>query len=202
MNPRLFISSALVYDHFRQNMHRIFILGPQGCGKGTQATILSEYLGIPHLSMGHLLREETQMNGELSDKIRDILNSGSLVPDVIVKQVLLKRLALPDARDGYILDGFPRNIEQFMAFEDCEQPTAVLVITIPRNVSIERLSRRAEVENRTDDTPDVIARRLDIYEADTLPMIEEYRKRGIVRDVDGTGSIEAVAEEIKRSFVL
>ncbi len=183
-------------------MHRIFILGPQGCGKGTQATILSEYLGIPHLSMGHLLREEASAGGELSEKIQSILNSGSLVPDVVVKEVLLKRLGLPDAKDGYILDGFPRNIEQFLAFEDCDQPTAVIVITIPRAVSIERLSKRAELENRTDDTPDVIARRLDIYEADTLPMIEEYRKRGIVRDVDGTGTIEAVASEIKRSFVL
>jgi adenylate kinase len=183
-------------------MHRIFFLGPQGCGKGTQATILSEYLGIPHLSMGHLLREEVTAGGALADKISGIVNSGTLVPDVIVKEVLLKRLALPDALNGYILDGFPRNKEQFLAFEDCEQPSAVIVITIPRDISIQRLTKRAELEGRTDDTPEVIAKRLDIYEADTMPMIEEYRKRGIVRDVDGTGTIEEVAAAIKSQFIL
>lgn len=183
-------------------MHRIFLLGPQGCGKGTQAVRLSEFLGLPHFSMGHLLREEVSTGSELGEMLKNILNTGSLVPDEVAKKVLLKRLAKPDAASGYILDGFPRNMEQFNAFADCDQPTAVIVITIPRDISLERLTKRALLEGRTDDTPEVIARRLDIYENDTIPVIEEYKKRGIVRDIDGTGTIEEVAEAIKRTFVL
>lgn len=183
-------------------MHRIFILGPQGSGKGTQARKLSETLGVPELSMGALLREEMASGSELGEKVKSKVNGGSLVSDKDASAVLAKRLTMPDTKDGYILDGFPRNMEQMKAFEGFEQPTSVIVIHIPRNISVERLLKRAEIEGRVDDTEEVINKRLDIYEKDTIPMIEEYRARGIVRDVDGTGNVEEVAANIQKQFVL
>jgi len=183
-------------------MHRILILGPQGCGKGTQAAILSAYLGIPYLSMGHLLREEAKGDGELAEKVREIVETGELVSDVVAEAVLRNRLAEPDVGNGYILDGFPRNFEQLRAFAGFDQPTAVIVIDIPKRESRARLQNRAITEGRTDDTPEVIEKRLGIYSTDTVPIIEEYRKQGVVREVDGMGSIEEVAERIKRLFVL
>lgn len=183
-------------------MHRIFILGPQGSGKGTQARKLSETLGIPELSMGGLLREEMASGSELGERVKQIVNTGSLVSDADATAVLAKRLTAPDAKGGYILDGFPRNTEQMKAFATFEQPTTVVVIHIPRPISVERLLKRAAIESRVDDTEEVINKRLDIYERDTLPIIEQYREQGIVRDVDGTGSIDEVADSIKRLFVL
>lgn len=183
-------------------MHRIFILGPQGSGKGTQARKLSEFLGIPHLSMGQLLREEAERGGELGDKIRGYVDHGVLVPDEVAKLVLVKRLEAPDARAGYILDGFPRNRAQYDGFQEFDQPTAVVVISISRETSMKRLLKRAEIEGRVDDTPEVIAKRLDTYERETLPIIDEYRERGIVRDVDGEADIEEVAKRIQKLFVL
>ncbi|MFA5946265.1 MAG: nucleoside monophosphate kinase [Patescibacteria group bacterium] len=183
-------------------MHRILILGPQGCGKGTQAAKLSEFLGIPYLSMGHLLREEAKGEGELAQQVRSVVETGNLVSDVIAEAVLRKRLMQPDVADGYILDGFPRNFEQMRAFSGFEQPTAVIVIDIPRRESRARLEKRAVLEGRTDDTPEVIEKRLTIYSTDTVPIIEEYRKQGIVREVDGMGTIDEVAERIQKLFVL
>lgn len=183
-------------------MHRIFILGPQGSGKGTQARKLSETLGIPELSMGDLLRSEMASGSELGEKVKQKVNGGSLVSDKDASAVLAKRLTMPDTKDGYILDGFPRNLEQMKAFESFEQPTAVVVIHIPRDISVSRLLKRAAIENRIDDTEEVINKRLDIYEKDTVPIIEEYRKQGIVRDVDGTGNIDEIAANIKKLFVL
>jgi adenylate kinase len=183
-------------------MHRIFILGPQGCGKGTQAKLLGEHLGIPQLSMGGLLREAANKDTELGRQVREIVESGSLVSDVIAEAVLRERLGQSDVRDGYILDGFPRNNEQFSAFSKFDQPTAVIVIKIDRDESIRRLMKRAVTEGRQDDTPEVMAKRLDIYETETVPIIKLYEERGIVRAVDGVGTVEEVAERIRRTFVL
>lgn len=177
-------------------MHRIFLLGPQGCGKGTQAVLLSERLGIPQFSMGQLLRDAAQGEHELAERIRAIQSRGDLVPGKIVVEVLRARLSAPDAVRGYILDGFPRDQDQYDAFAEHDRPSAVIVIHVPREISIARLMSRARVEHRVDDTPEIIAHRLDIYDRDTDPMIEHYRQQGLVRDVDGVGSIADVAERI------
>lgn len=181
-------------------MHKILILGPQGCGKGTQAALLSKKLGVPQLSMGQLLRETAKGTGPLADQIRAIQTAGNLVPDKIAIQVLDARLQQPDTARGYILDGFPRNEEQFQAFETYATPTMVLVIEVPPEVSLPRLTKRAELEHRVDDTPEVIQKRLKIYEQDTRPMIRHYEDRGLVRFVDGVGTVEEVAERINKVF--
>lgn len=181
-------------------MQKILILGPQGCGKGTQATILAEKLGVPELSMGALLRAAAAEDGDFALRIADIQKRGELVSDVDALTVLKKRLAQPDASHGYVLDGYPRNEAQYGAYIDFDVPTHVIVITVPHDVSMARLLKRAEVEKRVDDTPEVIDRRLQIYHDDTQPMITHFAERGIVREVDGTGSIEEVAEKIWKVF--
>ncbi|MEK7183438.1 MAG: nucleoside monophosphate kinase [Patescibacteria group bacterium] len=181
-------------------MHKILILGPQGCGKGTQAALLSKKLSVPQLSMGQLLRETAKGTGPLADQIRGLQTAGSLVSDNIAIQVLDARLKLPDTNRGYILDGFPRNEEQFRAFEKYATPTMVLVIDVPPEVSLPRLTKRAELEHRVDDTPEVIQKRLKIYELDTRPMIRHYEDQGLVRFVDGVGTVEEVAERVNNVF--
>ena len=177
-------------------MHRIFLLGPQGCGKGTQAVILSERLKIPQFSMGGLLREAAAETNELAGRIRAIQESGELVPGTVVAEVLRARLDRPDCVDGYILDGFPRNQDQYESYAKHNNPTAVIVIQVPREVSIERIASRSRIEHRTDDTPDAIRRRLEIYDQDTEPMINNYRAQGLVREVDGVGMVDDVADRI------
>jgi adenylate kinase len=181
-------------------MYKILILGPQGCGKGTQAALLSDKLGIPQISMGQLLRDTAKGEGALADEIRDIQSHGTLVPDSIAIKVLDARLQEADMSNGYILDGFPRNEQQFLAFEKYDTPTMVIVIEVPPEVSIPRLMRRAELEHRHDDTPEIIEKRLQIYVNDTKPIIERYRHQGLVRVVDGVGTIEEVALRVSALF--
>lgn len=177
-------------------MHRIFLSGPQGCGKGTQAEILSKRLGVPALSMGQLLRDAAAGTNDLAKRIRAIQAKGDLVPGPIVVEVLRQRLEQPDAANGYILDGFPKNQDQYDAYAAHAVPTAVVVIHVPREESIRRIMNRSRTEHREDDTPDVINHRLDLYYEVTDPMLERYRLLGLVRDVDGVGTIEEVSERI------
>ncbi len=177
-------------------IHRIFLLGPQGCGKGTQAVILAARLGIPQFSMGQLLRDAAAGTDDLAERIRAIQAKGELVPGKVVAEVLRARLDKPDCADGYILDGFPRNQDQYEAYAEHDKPTAVIVIEVPREVSIERIAHRSRTEHRTDDTPEAIRRRLEIYDQDTEPMINNYRSLGLVREVDGVGTVEEVADRI------
>lgn len=178
-------------------MYKILLLGPQGSGKGTQAAILSEKLGIPALSMGQLLRDEIEKGGMIADRIRDIVHGGGLVGDDVAIVVLAKRLQEADALKGYILDGFPRNEEQFAAYDGYDQPTHVVVLNLQKDASLERIAHRARVEVRADDTPEVIAKRLALYDAETIPMLERhYTSRGIVHQVDASGTIQEVAERV------
>ncbi len=181
-------------------MHKILILGPQGCGKGTQAALLAKKLSIPQLSMGLLLRETAKGTSQLADEIRNAQTAGTLVPDTVAIKVLGLRLQEPDTNRGYILDGYPRNEEQYRASLALVEPSMVLVIEVPPEVSIPRLANRAKLEHRLDDTPEVIEKRLKIYEVDTRPMIRHYEDRGLVRFVDGVGSVEEVAQRINQLF--
>lgn len=181
-------------------MHKIFILGPQGSGKGTQSRILADRLGIPALSMGALLREAAAKGGERGVRIAKIQASGRLVSDKDALDVLRERLQQPDAANGYVLDGYPRNEEQYRAYEKFDWPTEVIVLTLPTEIAIARLHSRAQIEQRNDDTPDAIAERLAIFSRDTRPMIDHFAKMGIVHEVDGNGTIEEVAERVWEIF--
>ncbi|MFA6131195.1 MAG: nucleoside monophosphate kinase [Patescibacteria group bacterium] len=182
-------------------MHKILILGPQGSGKGTQAERLSARLKIPALSMGALLRDEIASGSDLGKEIDAIINQrGELVADHVALSVLERRLKQSDAENGYILDGYPRNQAQFEAFDVFDKPTAVVVIDVPRNESLKRLTKRSELEARADDTPEIINKRLSIYEESTKPIIDQYAMRDIVHRIDGVGTMDDVEERIVASL--
>lgn len=204
--------------------YKILIAGPQGSGKGTQAERLSKKLGIPALSMGQLLRDEVAAGTELGRRMKEAVENGGLVPEELSIEVLKVRLAKTDTANGYILDGFPRNTGQLSLFT-FETPTHVIVLDIPKEESLRRLTHRltcsacgavaseldgrsqgdacacgGTFERRKDDVPEAIERRLGIYEKETTPVLAEFAKRGSLRHVDGVGSIPLVTERIEKEL--
>lgn len=194
------LSSFSMYRESRM-MHKIIILGPQGSGKGTQAKLLSQKLGIPTFSMGQLLRDEIATGSELGKQINEILlGEHPLVSDNLALDTLKTRMAKGDTDNGYIIDGYPRDLAQYALFTQFDQPTAVVLIDIPYEESIKRLTKRAETESRTDDTPELIKRRLDIYKNETMPVVEKYREAGLLKIIDGMGTIEEVQARINAAL--
>jgi adenylate kinase len=174
---------------------RLLIIGPQGAGKGTQATLLCDELGIPHVSTGELFRDNISGKTELGLRAKHFMDAGELVPDELTQEMLADRLTQPDAAAGFLLDGFPRNIAQATwlgaLLDDRGTPVdGVVVIAAPDEVLTERMLARG----RADDTVEAIRRRLDIYHSETLPLIDWYDGR-VVR-VDGVGAIDEVHRRV------
>lgn len=182
-------------------MTRLLIVGPQGSGKGTQGALVAEAYGIPVVSTGDIFRANIKNDTPLGQKVKAITSSGALVPDEVTSEIVRDRLAEDDARQGFLLDGYPRNqtqvahLDEFLAGRD-EALDAVILLEVPREVSIERLTLRAAKEGREDDTVEVIATRLDIYEKETAPIIDLYSQNGIVDRIDGTGDLEEITGRI------
>jgi len=180
---------------------RLLIVGPQGSGKGTQAARLAELFGIPAISTGDVFRAHVKDETELGVQVKAVIEAGDLVSDELTFALLRDRLNQGDTGQGFLLDGFPRNLgqlgllDEFLAPRD-EALTAVINLDVPREVSISRLAERARIEGRTDDTDEVIAKRLDIYERETTPILEVYRGHGLVDTIDGVGSLDAVTDRI------
>jgi adenylate kinase len=177
------------------------ILGPQGSGKGTQAARISAEYGIPHVATGDMFREAIAAGTPLGLEVRPILESGALVPDELTIRLMRERISEDDAHAGFVLDGFPRNAAQAEALDELlvelDRPLdIVLDLQVPDAVCMERLVGRAEEEGRTDDTPDVIARRLEIFHRETEPLIGYYLPRGIVVGIHGDGARDEVWAEI------
>ena len=177
----------------------LIILGPQGSGKGTQAKLLAEKYGITHISTGSLLREESQNGTPKGDLIADLLKTGELLPFDTVLEVL--EPVLLRSEKGFILDGTPRDLSQaeyldsFLA-ERKINIDKVILLDIPRDVSLSRLAKRAITEGRSDDTPEAINERLDIYNHQTLPVIDFYRQQGKLLTIDGTPDINTIFVDI------
>jgi len=174
---------------------RLVLVGPPGAGKGTQATALSEKLGVPHISTGDLFRKNIAEETELGKQVKDILDSGKLVPDEITNQMLIARLRQSDTKDGFLLDGFPRNIGQadVLAKElgDSDQKLdAVVQLEVDEDVVVERLLARG----RSDDSEDVIRHRQHVYQSETAPLLDYYRDRLIT--VDGVGEVDEVTDRV------
>ena len=180
---------------------RLLIIGPQGSGKGTQGERIAQTFRIPAVSTGDVFRANVKEGTPLGLQVKAIIDAGDLVPDELTGAIVRDRLAQDDAAAGFLLDGYPRNLGQVSdldAFLDerGEPLTAVIELSVPRDVSIQRLSLRAAEQGRADDNAESIAKRLSIYESETAPILEVYRERGIADAVDGVGTLDEVFERI------
>ncbi|MFZ1001812.1 MAG: adenylate kinase [Pseudolabrys sp.] len=186
---------------------RLILLGPPGAGKGTQAERIVAGFGIPQLSTGDMLREAVELGTKTGVHAKEIMERGDLVPDDLVVSVVADRLDHPDAANGFILDGFPRTLAQAEAldkelYQRGLRLDAVLELRVDESVLIDRVKTRAQQTAargevvRSDDTPEVCERRLDIYRAQTAPVIDHYRSQGLLTSIDGLQPIEAVAEDL------
>lgn len=182
-------------------MTRLLIVGPQGSGKGTQGVRIAEAFGIPVVSTGDVFRANVAAATLLGQQVKAIIEAGDLVPDALTSEIVRDRLSQADAAAGFLLDGYPRNLGQVGDLDAfltgrSQALDAVIELQVPRAESIDRLSRRAFEQGRTDDTEEVIANRLGIYERETAPILEVYRERGIVDEIDGVGSLDEITDRI------
>jgi adenylate kinase len=185
----------------------LLVLGPQGSGKGTQAKRISAAHGIPHVSTGDMFRAATAAGTELGRRVEPILASGDLVPDDLTVALIRERLSEQDARDGFVLDGFPRNLAQAEALDGMLAEIgrgldAVLFFDLSDELAVERIRGRAFDEGRDDDTPEAIGRRLAIYHEQTEPVVERYRATGKLVPLHAARSIEEVSTEIEAALDL
>lgn len=177
---------------------RLVLLGPPGAGKGTQSAWLIDYLKIPHLSTGDMLRQAAQQDDPTGLEVRQYLEGGCLVPDPIVLGIVEQRLSEPDCARGYLLDGFPRTIAQAEALDtqlaaEGTPLDAVLELAVDEHRLTERLMGR----NRPDDRPEIVPQRLQVYRRQTAPLLNYYFHQGILRSIDGNGTTSQVQSKIK-----
>lgn len=182
-------------------MIRILLIGPPGAGKGTQAALLAKHFGIPAISTGDIFRENVRNETPLGLEAKAFMDRGEYVPDSLTNALVRDRLNQPDAVDGFLLDGYPRTIDQVAELDDIldesdKKLDVVVQLTADSDELLRRLSGRAEEQGRSDDTPEVIKRRLSVYEEQTAPLIDVYAARSLVAKVNGLGDIAGVTTRI------
>ncbi|MEY4744670.1 MAG: hypothetical protein RL272_615 [Candidatus Parcubacteria bacterium] len=213
-------------------MNDIVMLGPQGSGKGTQSSLLSEKIGLPHISLGTLFRAEVEASTDIGRELAAIMARGDLVPAALAEKVLMGRLSQGDAENGVIIDGFPRTIEQADSLDNIMKQldrklAHVIYLNVSDDEAMKRLSGRRVCTNtscernyhveyhppqkpgvcdrcgsplaqRKDDTPEAIRHRLSLYHSETMPLIALYDGLGLLREIDGQRTIDAVQADIRR----
>ena len=177
---------------------RIVLMGPPGAGKGTQAAVIAKELDIPHISTGEIFRANVGQGTELGVEAKKYMDKGEYVPDSITNAMVADRLAQPDTGNGFLLDGYPRTLEQVGELDTILASLgtpldSVVEITANTEEVIARLLNRAKLEGRADDTEEVIRRRMEIYAEQTAPLTAVYREKGLLVQVDGMGSVEEVS---------
>jgi adenylate kinase len=182
-------------------MLTLVFLGAPGAGKGTQAKLLSEKLSIAHISTGDMLRQAVKAGTDLGQRIQTIMDSGNLVSDELIVELISERVAEADCANGYILDGFPRTVKQaesldMMMKASGQQISSVVLFEVSEQDVLKRLAHRQSVENRADDNAEVQLERLRVYQKQTAPLIDFYRAKGLLVSVDGSGSIEAIQSSL------
>lgn len=186
-------------------MTRLLLIGPPGAGKGTQAALLSEHFGIPAISTGDIFRYNVKNQTPLGVEAKGFMDRGEYVPDSLTNALVRDRLSHDDALGGFLLDGYPRTIDQVHELDSIltdagKRLDVVVQLTADTDELVRRLAHRAEVEGRADDTPEVIRRRLEVYESQTAPLIDVYAARGLVAMIDGLGEIADVTARIVESL--
>lgn len=217
----------LMYNlgHMKQ-LPKIVILGPQGSGKGTQADLLARRFRIPHISAGDLLRQERATHSRLGKKIATIIDHGNMVPDAIMSQIIRQRMQRPDAKRGWILDGYPRFVTQYRTFNTFAKPNIAILLKLPGQMVTKRLADRRSCANghiyhlrhqpprrrgfcdrdglplqpREDDTPKAIKNRLHLYHRQTEPIMDIYRRQGILITIDAKPKISVVDRSISQQL--
>jgi len=204
---------------------RLVFIGPPGIGKGTYASMISRKYGIPHISTGDIFREEIAKGTELGKKVKEYVEKGLLVPDEIVIEVVKQRLSQPDCQKGFILDGFPRTLKQAEALDQITTIDAAILFEAPLEVIIERVSGRlvcpkcgavyhikwrppkrpgicdvcgSQLVRREDDRPEVVRRRYEIYKQTFGPIIDYYRRKGILIEINAAREAEEVVADLER----
>jgi len=183
----------------------LLVLGPSGAGKGTQAKRVAAEYGIPHVSTGEMFRAAIAAQTELGRTVEPILASGELVPDDVTVAMIRERLSEPDAARGFVLDGFPRNEAQGDALDEMlhgidRDLDAILFFDLPDDIVTRRMLGRATEEGRVDDTPEVIARRLEVYHSETEPVVEHYRVTGKLVPLHADRPVGEVWAEIQQAL--
>jgi len=176
-------------------------MGPPGAGKGTQAKLIGQHYGIPAISTGDIFRALQTAETPLAAQVREIMASGGYVSDDITNAIVAERLEQPDCEGGFLLDGYPRTLPQVDTLDAALADSgtkldAVISLTADTEEVVARLLKRAEIDGRVDDNEDTIRVRLQVYADQTAPLIEVYRSRGVLVEVDGLGSIDAVSSRL------
>jgi adenylate kinase len=183
----------------------ILLLGPQGAGKGTQAKRIAAEYGIPHIATGDMLRAAISAATPLGKRVKPIYDAGQLVPDELMIELIRERLAASDTEPGFILDGFPRTIIQADALDEMLREigrdlTFVFELQVADDVAVERMLKRAAEEGRSDDTPEVIEKRLEVYHRETEPLVEHYRAAGNVVGIRAEPPVNEVFAQLQEAL--
>lgn len=186
-------------------MFRALLLAPPGAGKGTQGERLAERHGVPHLATGDLLRDHVARGTALGRAAKEYMDEGGLVPDDLVIAMVTVALGGRDPIENFLLDGFPRTLAQAKAAYEWGRSKdrtfhAVIMLDVPEDELVRRLVDRGRESGRSDDTEEVIRRRLQVYERNTAPLIEFYEERGILVRIDGTGTVDEVTDRIEKGI--
>ena len=180
---------------------RLILMGPPGAGKGTQAKVLAERFGVPAISTGDIFRSNVSDGTDLGVKAKEYMDAGEYVPDEITNLMVRNRIDEPDAEPGFLLDGYPRTLQQVEELDSMIKYTgheldAVVCLTVDKEELVQRLLSRAETDGRSDDTEDVIRRRQEVYAEQTEPLIDVYRERDLLIEVDGMGEVEEITQRV------
>jgi adenylate kinase len=183
----------------------VLLIGPPGSGKGTQGERLAARLGLEHLAAGDLLRAEVDSGTALGRQVAGIMQRGELVPDVVIISLLLPRVLAAAEANGYLLDGFPRSVEQAVEARKLADmanagPDAVIYLDAPREELVRRILARAEIEGRADDNPETVANRLRVFDEATRPLIEHYRERGLLHVINADQHEDQVTADILKAL--
>ncbi|MFN2519328.1 MAG: adenylate kinase [Jatrophihabitantaceae bacterium] len=179
----------------------VLLIGAPGSGKGTQGERLSQRLGLEHIAAGDLLRAEVDAQTPLGRRVADMMQRGDLVPDAVIVSLLMPRVLAAADASGYLLDGFPRSVEQAVEARKLGDqadaaPQAVIYLDAPREELVRRIVARAEIEGRADDNPQTVRNRLEVFDAATRPLVDYYRERGLLHVINANQDEDAVTAEI------